>query len=268
MSLEFPHSTVLITGATSGIGLALAEKLLSNGSHVIAIGRREENLRQLQEKHGKERVSIYAFDVNELEKIPEFVREIIATHPTLSSIILNSGIQRRLDFTSPSTISLDSVSAELTTNYISPIHFITAFLPHLTNLSEKEGKKTSLVFTTSGLALVPIVRCPGYCASKAAMHHLIMCLREQLSSIPLLKVIEILPPAVQTELHDSKHQPDITDGASIGMPLSEFTDEAWAGLCAGETAIPVGVAKRGYEGLEVGRQKAFRGMVEGGVGKL
>ncbi|KAL2071380.1 hypothetical protein VTL71DRAFT_12615 [Oculimacula yallundae] len=269
MSLEFPYQTVLITGATSGIGLALAEKLISNGSHVIAIGRRQENLTQLQQKHGKEKVSIYAFDVNELEKIPEFAKEITTTHPTLSSIILNSGIQRRLDFTSPSTIDFQSLTTELTTNYISPVHFVTAFLPHFTNLSSKEKKETSLVFTTSDLALVPIVRCPGYCASKAALHHLILCLREQLKhTSPLTKVIEILPPAVQTELHDSKNQPDIKDGRNIGIPLDEFTEEAWRGLCAGLTDVPVGMAKKSYEGWEKERQKVFRGMVESGLGAL
>lgn len=77
MTLPFPYETVLVLGATSGIGLALAEKLVSNGSHVIAVGRRQENLHKLQEKHGKEKVSIYQFDVNELEKIPGFVYKYI-----------------------------------------------------------------------------------------------------------------------------------------------------------------------------------------------
>jgi short-subunit dehydrogenase involved in D-alanine esterification of teichoic acids len=59
-----------------------------------------------------------------------------------------------------------------------------------------------------------------YCATKAALHHLILTLRAQLSvSNPNVKVIEILPPAVQTELHDAKHQPDIKDGRNFGMPL-------------------------------------------------
>ncbi|KAH7350923.1 hypothetical protein BKA65DRAFT_549910 [Rhexocercosporidium sp. MPI-PUGE-AT-0058] len=274
--LHFPHEVVLILGATSGIGLALTEKLISNGSHVIAVGRRQENLSQLQEnlsqlqeKHGKEKVSTYVFDVTALKRIPGFVDEIITSHPTLSSILLNSGIQRRLDFTSPSSIDLASVSLELMTNYLSPIHFITFFLPHLQSLSSRTEKETSLIFTTSGLALVPIVRCPGYCASKAAMHHLILCLREQLSNTDgYVKVIEILPPAVQTELHDTKHQPDLEDGRNFGMPLDEFTEEAWRGLCAGETDVAVGMARISYEGWESQRQREFRGMVEKSAGAL
>ncbi|KAH7419865.1 hypothetical protein BKA64DRAFT_27405 [Cadophora sp. MPI-SDFR-AT-0126] len=270
MTHDFPYETVLVLGATSGIGLALAEKLISNGSRVIAVGRRQENLNQLQQKHGKEKVSIHKFDVNDLEKIPRFVEEITTAHPTLSSVILNSGIQRRLDFTSPQTIDLTQVTTELTTNYLSPIHFTTAFVPHLRTLSISSSKPTSLIFTTSGLALVPILRCPNYCASKAAMHHLIMCLREQLKSSTDgdVRVIEILPPAVQTELHDSKHQPDLKDGGSFGMPLIEFTEEAWKGLCKGETDVAVGTAKMSYDGWERERQSAFKVMVEKGAGKL
>lgn len=269
MSLEFPYEKVLILGATSGIGLALAEKLISNGSHVVAVGRRQGNLDQLQQKHGKEKVSIYQFDVNELDKIPKFVDEITNGHPTLSSIILNSGIQRRLDFTSSSTIDLSQVTTELTTNYISPLHFTTAFLPHLQTFSKTSKKPTSLIFTTSGLALVPILRCPNYCASKAAMHHLILCLREQMKSTDGdVRVIEILPPAVQTELHDSKHQPDLKDGGNFGMPLDEFTEEAWKGLCGGQTDVAVGMAKMSYEGWEKERQGAFRMMIEKGAGRL
>lgn len=85
------------------------------------------------------------------------------------------------------------------------------------------------------------------------MHHLILVLREQLRGSNV-KVIEILPPAVQTELHDEDKQPDIKDGRNFGMPLDEFTEEAWEGLCAGKEDIPVGMTKRSYEALEVKRQ--------------
>ncbi|CAL3972518.1 hypothetical protein PZA11_004379 [Diplocarpon coronariae] len=265
MSSGFPYKTVLVLGATSGIGLALAEKLVENGSHVVAVGRRAENLASLQQKHGKDRVSIAQFDVTDLAGIPAFADSITKSHPALDGVVVNAGIQRRLDLTNPPSIDLAQVSAELTTNYLSPVHLVTAFLPHL----QRQPTPTSLIFTTSGLALVPILRCPNYCASKAALHHLILCLREQLrAGGSRVKVVEVLPPAVQTELHDSKHQPDIKDGGSMGMPLDEFTDEMWTGLCAGKTDVPVGMAKKSYEGWEGQRQSVFRGMVEEGLGAL
>jgi len=70
-------------------------------------------------------------------------------------------------------------------------------------------------------------------------------------------VIEILPPAVQTELHDEKHQPDLKNGRSFGMPIGEFLAEAWEGLCKGEADVPVGMSKGPYLGWEGDRRREF-----------
>lgn len=108
-----------------------------------------------------------------------------------------------------------------------------------------------------------MLRCPNYCASKAALHHFILCLREQLKSGPgEIEVIEIFPPAVQTELHDAKHQPDIKNGGAIGMPLNEFTEETYRGLEAGKDQIAVGMSQGAFNTWEQERQKMFHHMVE------
>jgi len=263
MTKEFPYSTVLVLGATSGIGLALSEKLIADGSFVIGVGRRQENLDSFVEKHGREKAAGVRFDITDLEGIPSFVEKVTKDFPKLDCVFLNSGIQRGMDFTKPETLDLPSVQKEMTTNYTAHVHFLKYLLPFL----QSHSSPTSLIFTTSGLALVPLLRAPNYSASKAAMHHLILCLRQQLSDMPKnnVKVVEILPPAVQTELHDEKHQPDIKNGASIGMTMGEFMKEAWEGLCEGKDDVPVGTSRRSYgedgQGWEMKRQEAFRGMV-------
>ena len=84
--MSFPYKTVLVVGATSGIGLALAEKLISNGSHVIAVGRREENLDALVQKHGKEKISSVQFDITDLKAIPSFASSYVPSqHPLKAS---------------------------------------------------------------------------------------------------------------------------------------------------------------------------------------
>jgi short-subunit dehydrogenase involved in D-alanine esterification of teichoic acids len=113
------------------------------------------------------------------------------------------------------------------------------------------------------MALVPMMRCPNYGASKAALHHFILALRTQLQDGPGdVKVLEIYPPAVQTELHDANHQPDLKDGHLIGMPLQEFIDEVWAQLCDGEDQIAVGSAKDIFNQFEVKRQEIYQQMTE------
>jgi len=171
---------------------------------------------------------------------------------------MNSGMQRAIDFTRPDSINLATMDEEFLTNYTSFIHLTTHFLPFL----QKQSVPSSLIYTTSGLALSPILRVPGYCASKAAWHHLILVLREQLRSSNV-KVRELLPPLVQTELHDAKYQPDIWNGGAMGMPLDEYTEKTWKGLVAGNEDVPVGMSAIPYKegGYESLRRKEFERMV-------
>lgn len=72
--MPFQYKSVLVVGATSGIGLALSKKFIENGCHVIAVGRRQQNLNSLVQKHGKDKVSSFQFDITNLAGIPEFVK--------------------------------------------------------------------------------------------------------------------------------------------------------------------------------------------------
>jgi short-subunit dehydrogenase involved in D-alanine esterification of teichoic acids len=120
------------------------------------------------------------FDITKLAEIPSFAANVTKQHPDLDCVLINSGIQRGFNFAKPESIDLDVIELEMQTNYISYIHLLKAFLPFL----QKQEKETSVAFTTSGLALIPIPRCPNYCASKAALHHLILSLRYQLKNGP------------------------------------------------------------------------------------
>jgi len=83
-----PSKKVILFGATSGIGYALAEKYAQTGAHVIAVGRRQEQLDELAEKYpGK--ITAKAFNITDLGKIPSFVEEITKEHPDLDCVFLN-----------------------------------------------------------------------------------------------------------------------------------------------------------------------------------
>jgi len=72
--------------------------------------------------------------------------------------------------------------------------------------------------------------------SEAALHAFVMCLRRQLEETAV-KVVELLPPAVQTELRDSKHQDAMEGIQPLGMPLDRITDAAYKGLADGRETI-------------------------------
>jgi hypothetical protein len=84
--MPFPYKKALVIGATSGIGLALSEKIIANGSHVIAVGRRKARLDSLMQEHGADKLSINQFDITNLEGIPSFVHSYITTIPILTPL--------------------------------------------------------------------------------------------------------------------------------------------------------------------------------------
>ncbi len=158
---------------------------------------------------------------------------ITAAYPKLDSLVLNAGFQRTINFTKPEGISLATFTSEMQTNYLSPLHTITHFLPHLTSIGP--STPASIVFVSSGLALIPLPRCANYCATKAAIHSLAWSLRVQLSN-PLspethhIKVVEVIPPAVQTELHPQQADLAAAGMDKFGVPLEGYADETWNSL--------------------------------------
>lgn len=263
--MPFQYKKVLVLGGTSGIGEAMAKKFLAEGISVIVVGRRKENLEKFAQEHGKDgKVDTAAFDITDLKAIPQFASDITAKHPDLDCVLLNAGIQRHLEWQHIEKVNLEVMDHEFVTNYNSQMHITHAFMPFLQN---QAPKNTALVYVTSGLALVPSTYCPNYCASKAALHHMILAMRLQMKEIKSnVKIIELLPPAVQTELHDDKHQPEFKGkGSTFGMPLPAFVEEAWAGLIKEDNEhVPVQMVKSfmGYEGWEQLRQKNMMKMYE------
>ena len=251
------YKKALVVGATSGIGEALAGKLVSEGTKVVAVGRRSDRLEALQSKHGVDTTSIVTFDVSKLDEIPAFAATIVEEHPDLDCVVYNSGIQRAFDFTKPGKVDLGELNMEMTVNYLSGVHLTTALLPFFQ--SKGAGK---LVFVGATLALIPgLIRTPNYNASKSALHTFLMDLRQQLKEGGHggVRVIEVFPPAVQTELHDTKHQPDMINGGEIGMPLDAYTEKMYEGLVKGDDQFAIGPGEKllAEGGWESQRQKLF-----------
>jgi NADP-dependent 3-hydroxy acid dehydrogenase YdfG len=73
MSYLYKH--VLLIGATSGIGRAMADHFIANGLKVTAIGRRQERLDDFVAQHGSEKASGIAFDIEKLDEIPAFINK-------------------------------------------------------------------------------------------------------------------------------------------------------------------------------------------------
>lgn len=236
--MRLSGNTVLITGGTSGIGLAFAEKFLQAGSRVIITGRREERLKKIQEQYSGivSKVSDVA-DERQREALAEW---LIESYPETNILINNAGLQLLTDLKKP--VNLARIRQETETNFIAPLHLTSLLTQHL---ATKENG--AIVNISSGLAFVPIAIMPVYCATKAAIHSLSLSMRYQLKNTGV-KVFEIIPPAVDTELGSDRRE-DKTQSHG-GMPVQEFIEQAMQALENDIFEMAVGTANNSREKRE------------------
>jgi uncharacterized oxidoreductase len=190
-------STVLITGATSGIGLGLAERLSARGDTVIVAGRRRALLDEIVATHPG--VHAVELDVADPESIRSAFETVTREHPDLDVVITMAGIMLPEDLRDPA--HLDVAESIVTTNLLGTIRTAAAFGPWLA--AKPDGV---LMTVSSGLAFVPLPVTPTYSATKAAVHSFTQSLRVQWADTPL-QVVELVPPAVQTTLSTSSTRP-------------------------------------------------------------
>ncbi|KAF5863687.1 hypothetical protein ETB97_009620 [Aspergillus alliaceus] len=239
--MSFPYKHVLLIGATSGIGRAMADRFIKTGIKVTAVGRRQDRLNDFVSTHGGSNAHSITFDVSKTEQAPQFAKDVFTTYPDIDCVFLNAGVQRRYNLTSQETFDLASFQNEVHVNFTSIVALAHAFLPYLTAKTEPvsfifETDDGVDVSTGTNLAIVPACPMPAYSAAKAALNAFVYCFREQLKSTNV-KVIDLSPPAVQTELHDYL-TPEV--GRNIGMPLDQFINEAFAQLQAGKDQAVIG----------------------------
>ncbi|KAE9579592.1 hypothetical protein CGMCC3_g4361 [Colletotrichum fructicola] len=245
--MSFPYKQVLLVGATSGIGAAMADKLVQEGIKVIAVGRRQERLDAFVQKHGPSRADSICFDTTDRAGLDNFVNEVCRKFPELDCVFINSGVQSQIRLSRPSSVDLDAFRNEVNTNFLSVVDISIKFLPKL----QEKKFPTGLIFTGTHLAIIPAATLPAYSASKAALHSYVYSLREQ-SRGSSTKIIEIWPPVVQTELHDYMGQ---ERGRSMGMPVQEFTEKTYSQLVSGCDDVLVGSVGREKPYLELFRSR-------------
>ena len=209
--------TIWLTGATSGIGYALAESLLREGHHLIATGRREEPLQALA-KLAPDRFTPAIGDTTEKSDL-ENIRAILDQHQPVQMAILNAGTCEYLD-----VANYDSAVIEknLVTNVIGTSRSVEAVLPSL-RAARKQGLPARLVIVSSSAWWFPFGRAEGYGASKAALTYFAHSLRADLAAEGI-DVTVVSPGFVKTPL---------TDQNDFDMPFLITAEDATARILKG-----------------------------------
>jgi len=211
--MQLTGNTILITGGGSGIGRGLAEALHKLGNHVIVAGRRKGHLEAtIKANPGMKAAEL---DIADPAAINAFAARLVADHPSLNVLINNAGIMQTDD--AAGKIDDTLLVSTITTNLFGPIRLTSALIDHL-----KSQPSATIINMTSVLGYVPMAFAAVYSATKAALHSYTLSQRFMLRGTSV-KLQEIAPPWVRTELLNSSEEPR-------AMPLDEFITETIAAL--------------------------------------
>ncbi|RIX59726.1 SDR family NAD(P)-dependent oxidoreductase [Paenibacillus nanensis] len=226
--MRLSGNTILITGGSSGIGLAFAERFLKAGNQVIVTGRRDQAL-QL----AKEKLPALITRKSNVESEPErasLFDWVTVHYPEVNVLVNNAGIQQRFHILKADAKNdWDYYRKEIAVNLEAPFHLSMLFAPFFAAKEE-----AAILNVTSGLAFTPLAIAPIYSATKAALHSFSISLRHQLADTSV-EVIEIAPPAVNTNLGGVGLH-------SNGEPLDNFADGIFKELEEGKEEIGYGTS--------------------------
>ena len=197
--------TILITGATSGIGKALAIHAAKEGYRVIACGRNKDALDELSSNSN---IDACQFDVTDLEDARRALSAV-----KFDIAVLNAGTCEYVDI---DDFEPDMFRRVFEPNFFGVVNCVDALLPKL-----QQGDK--LVIVDSMARLLPFTKSQAYGASKAALHYFTKSLEVDLHHKGI-KVQAVSPGFVETPL---------TDKNDFEMPMKISAEEAAQAMLAG-----------------------------------
>lgn len=247
--MDISGNTVLITGGASGIGYAMAQAFLDGGSEVIICGRREARLLDARKRHPN--LHVKRCDVASDRDRSDLAAWVVTEFGALNVLVNNAGVQRDIDLTKGIAEFLAGEN-EIRINLEAPILLSGLLVPHLT------GKKgAAIVNVSSGLGFVPAAKMPVYSASKAGVHAFTMALRQQI--LPLgIKVFEVVPPAVDTELNPEGRA--ARGGFKANVTATEFVAAVMKGLANDVAEIGYGMTEGFLRASRADLDQAFQQM--------
>jgi len=224
-----PGTRALVTGASRGIGRALAERLAARGAVVGLAARSEVELRALAERLPGSHHAL-ACDVGDRASMERTLAAFVAQAGGIDLLVANAGVAAYGPF---SSTPFERAEEMTRINWLGTLHTVHAALPPL--LEQGAGH---VVIVSSGAALRSFPQAAVYGATKAAQRAFAEALRHELSGTGV-SLTTVYPGEIATSLHDHEKatMPAWYRGGSDAVPAARMAKKILAGVEADARAV-------------------------------
>jgi len=196
------NKLVVVTGATKGIGRAVAERFASSNFDVAACARNEQNLQLLKDElEGKYGVNVYvkSADISDKRQVTEFTKSVLSLHRPVDVLVNNAG-----HFTPGSTMEEpDGALESMIEGNVYSAYYTTRGL-----IGNMQKRKAGHIFNMCSIASIKAYPNGGsYAISKFALLGFSKVLREELKAFNI-RVTAVMPGATKTQSWDGVDLPD------------------------------------------------------------
>ena len=213
--------TALVTGASRGIGAAIAKSLAAAGAHVILVARDAATLETVEDAiHAAGgSATIAPLDLADGDSVGRLATAIGSRWPVLDIMVLNAAMLGTL--TPVQAIDAKEMARVFTLNVMAQHALIAAFAPLL-----RQAPAGKLIALTSSVARQPRAYWGAYAASKAALENLVATFGEEMRAISNLRCAIVDPGATRTTMRarafpgenpESVKSPDVVGAAVLAL---------------------------------------------------
>lgn len=191
--MKLSSQVAVITGASEGIGAAIARRFAGEGARVVLAARSEEKLKALAEELGSERALAVPTDVTDAEQVKRLMARTREHFGGLDILVNNAGVGL---YASVAEMAWADFEQMWKVNFFGVVRCIREALP---DLRERRGMVVN-ISSVAGKLAIPYLT--GYCASKFALNAFSTGLRMELAQAGV-RVVVVCPGTVRTPFHQS-----------------------------------------------------------------
>ena len=230
------NKTVVISGASGGLGFAVAKLLIEKyNCKIIGIARNEQKIKNAIQSLGdkKDNFSYYLFDVSKKQNWINFYEQLVKDNVQIDMLINNAGFM--LPFLAFDKYSDEQIEEIINTNFIANVNAVKILLPLL-----KKSNSPSIVNVCSAAGLCAVVGQSMYCATKFAMRGFTETLQQDYKK--QIYVAGVYPGFIKTDILNRQSVDDKSNKLiqKLMMPVEKAAKKIVKGIAKKKKRIIMG----------------------------